>query len=160
MAYRPSKRRRHSISDTDLNLTPVMNLFMVIIPFLLLTAVFAKTAIIDTYLPQEGGGGGVSQTAAPKILIVKATEKGIELGGIGEGIFIPRVEGNLNYKQLSIELARLKNSHPDEEEAVLLFPPQIPYDHVVQIMDAARETTAENGIKKILFPAISLGENK
>ncbi|MBI3583186.1 MAG: biopolymer transporter ExbD [Nitrospinae bacterium] len=160
MAYRPSKRRRHSISDTDLNLTPVMNLFMVIIPFLLLTAVFAKTAIIDAYLPQESGNGGGSQTAAPKILIVKATEKGIELGGIGEGIFIPMLEGNLNYKQLSIELARLKNSHPDKEDAVLLFPPQIAYDHVVQIMDAARETTGENGIKKTLFPIISLGENK
>jgi len=36
VAYKPSKRRRHSISDMDLNLTPVMNLFMVIIPFLLL----------------------------------------------------------------------------------------------------------------------------
>ena len=76
MAYRPSKRRHHSISDTDLNLTPVMNLFMVIIPFLLLTAVFAKMAIIDTYLPQEGEGGGGNQAAPPKMLIVKVMEKG------------------------------------------------------------------------------------
>ncbi|OGV98494.1 MAG: hypothetical protein A3I04_04975 [Nitrospinae bacterium RIFCSPLOWO2_02_FULL_39_110] len=158
MAYRPSKRRHHSISDTDLNLTPVMNLFMVIIPFLLLTAVFAKMAIIDTYLPQEGEGGGGNQAAPPKMLIVKVMEKGIELGGIGEGIFIPRIEGKLNLRQLAAELFKLKDKYPKEEEAILLFDPQMPYDQVVQIMDTTRETS--EGTKRILFPLISLGENK
>lgn len=158
MAYRPSKRRHHSISDNDLNLTPVMNLFMVIIPFLLLTAVFAKTAIIDTYLPQESEGGKGNQATPPKILIVKVVEKGIELGGVGDGIFIPKIEGKLNLKQLAAELVKLKDKYPKEEEAILLFDPQMPYEQVVQIMDTTRETT--EGTKRILFPTVSLGENK
>ena len=59
MSRRPTARRRLSSLSPDLDLIPVMNLFMVLIPFLLLTAVFAKTVAIDIYLPQiseEGAG--------------------------------------------------------------------------------------------------------
>jgi biopolymer transport protein ExbD len=163
VAYRPSKRRRHSILSEDINLTPILNIFMIIIPFLLLTAVFAKTSIIDIYLPQEVEGAKDDKSPqTAKVLTIKVTEKGFELGGIGEGMLIPRIEGNLNFNQLSAELLKLKHKHPDKEEVVLLFDPNTPYDLIVNIMDATRETTEViegKGVKRLLFPLVSLGEN-
>lgn len=162
MAYRPSKRRHtHSESD-DLNLTPMIDIFIIIIFFLLLTAVFAKTAIIDMYLPQEGGASAQSN-AVPEVLSIKVTEKGFELGGIGGGSVIPRTEGNLDFKELTKQLSGVKDKHPQKEDIVLLFDPGIQYDTVVKVMDACRETsenqTGETG-KRTLFPLVSLAENR
>lgn len=159
MARRPSKRRHSSLIGEDLNLTPVMNLFMIIIPFLLLTAVFAKTAIIDIYLPQEGQGDTGAANVVPEILTIKIAKIGFELGGIGKGVVIPKIDNsNLNFKQLTAELIKIKDRYPNKEDAVLLFEPDTLYDTVIKVMDACRETT--EGTKKTLFPFVSLGEDK
>jgi len=163
VAYRPSKRRRHSVLSEDINLTPILNIFMIIIPFLLLTAVFAKTSIIDIYLPQEGREAKDNMSSqALQILTVKVTEIGFELDGIGNGILIPRIGKNLNFKQLTTELIKLKDKNPDKEEVVLLFDPNTPYDLIVNIMDTTREATEiieGKSVKRPLFPLVSLGEN-
>ncbi len=43
------KSRRSA--EAEINITPVMNIFVILIPFLLLTATFVKIAIIDLSLP-------------------------------------------------------------------------------------------------------------
>ena len=140
MAYRPSKRRHHSILAEDINLIPILNIFMIIIPFLLLTAVFTKTSIIDIYLPQEGQEAKDNKfSQIPQILTVKVMEMGFELGGMGNGILIPKMGGNLDFKQLANELRKLKDKYPDEEDVVLLFDPNVSYDLIINVMDATRE---------------------
>lgn len=155
MAYRPSKRRHLESSREDLNLTPVLNIFIIIIPFLLLTAVFAKTAIIDIYLPQETGSFQQAGAAAAT-LSVNVAESGFKLGGIGNGVTIPKVGNRYNYRQLSQELAKIKDRYPQKEDIVLLIEPHLPYETTIKVMDAARETS--DGVKKSLFPLVSLGE--
>lgn len=160
MSHRPSKRshfRQHE--ETELNLLPMMNMFIIIISFLMTTAVFAKMAIVDVYLPQEGGGnGGQATSGAPAILTVSVLENGFEMGGVGGGRLIPRKDGNLDYRQLTEELVKIKGSYPDKEDAILLFPAGMPYDTVIKVMDATRETSERP--KKSLFPMLSLGEVK
>lgn len=161
MSYKPSRRGHSQHEETELNLLPMMNMFIIIISFLMTTAIFAKTALIDVYLPQEsggGGGGGLAASAPPAILTVSTTEKGFQLDGIGGGRFIPKKGGNLDYSQLTAELSRLKERYPDKEDAILLFPAGMPYHIVVKVMDASRET--EDRPKKPLFPLVSLGEVK
>lgn len=159
MSYKPSRRGHSQHEETELNLLPMMNMFIIIISFLMTTAIFAKTALIDVYLPQEsGGGGGQAASAPPAILTVSTTEKGFQLDGIGGGRLIPKKGANLDYSQLTAELSRLKESYPDKEDAILLFPAGMPYDIVVKVMDASRET--EERPKKTLFPLVSLGEVK
>ncbi|MEK6726687.1 MAG: biopolymer transporter ExbD [Deltaproteobacteria bacterium] len=163
MSYKPSRRGHSQHEETELNLLPMMNMFIIIISFLMTTAIFAKTALIDVYLPQEGSGGGTGSGgqaayAPPAILTVSTTEKGFELGGIGGGRFIPKKGGNLDYSQLTADLLMLKQSYPDKEDAILLFPPEMSYDIVVKVMDASRET--EERPKQTLFPLASLGEVK
>ncbi len=159
----PSKRRHHSILAEDINLIPILNIFMIIIPFLLLTAVFTKTSIIDIYLPQEGQEAKDNKfSQIPQILTVKVMEMGFELGGIGNGILIPKMGGNLDFKQLANELRKLKDKYPDEEDVVLLFDPNVSYDLIINVMDATREISdviEGKTVKKLLFPLVSLGEN-
>lgn len=161
MSHRPSKRSHfQQHEETELNLLPMMNMFIIIISFLMTTAVFAKMAIVDVYLPQEGGGSGGPATAAvPAILTVSVLEKGFEMGGVGGGRLVPKKsDGTLDYKQLTEELVKIKGSYPNKEDAILLFPAGMPYDTVVKVMDATRETSERP--KKSLFPMLSLGEVK
>jgi len=140
-----------------------MNIFMIIIPFLLLTAAFARTAIIDIYLPQEES---VVTTASPEkisgVLTVNIKEHGFEVGGIIKRKLIPRLEGKLNFKKLQGELLKIKAKNPEQQEVILLFDPEVSYELVIKVMDATREAT-ENvdgvAVKRVLFPYASLGEN-
>lgn len=157
MSHRPSSRRRSLHSRHELDIIPILNVFMIIVPFLLLTAVFAKTAIIDIYLPKENQEEPEDiNDKPPEILTIEITANGFELGGIGDGVIITGTKDNLNYKQLTIELVKIKDKHPQKEEVVLLFDPNTSYDTVVKVMDATRETT--EGTKRLLFPFVSLGE--
>jgi biopolymer transport protein ExbD len=51
MAHRPSKRSRHEVDDIQPNITPMMNLMVVLIPLLLSTAEFVRLGIIELNLP-------------------------------------------------------------------------------------------------------------
>ncbi|MBI5599350.1 MAG: biopolymer transporter ExbD [Deltaproteobacteria bacterium] len=167
MAFKPSKKRHRHIVGAELNLTPIMNVFVIIIPFLLLAAVFAKTAIIDIYLPQEREAQAKSDKSQPSenlgILAVQVSSRGFMLGGIGNGAFIPKNGGAYDYEALSKELVKVKERHPKNEEVIILLEPDLSYDIVVQVMDSARDATVTRDGKQTiytLFPVVSLGENR
>ncbi len=148
----------------DLNIIPLLNVFVIIIPFLLLTAVFARTAIIDILLPGESGAAASTSPAEEgRFLTVKVTGKGFRLGGIGRGRFIPKKNGRLDFEALTDRLVKLKDRYPQVEEVAILFDPDVSYDLVIKVMDSAREAyTVKDGkrIRRILFPVVSLGENR
>lgn len=158
MSFRPSKRRHARHLEEEISLTSLMDMITILVVFLLVTAVFAKTAVIDTYLPQEGEAEVGASAAAPAVLVINVTETGFELGGLGEEITIPKRGGNFDFRLLTTELIKLKDRYPDKEEAILLFSPNTLYDTVIKVMDAARETT--EGSRRKLFPMASLGESR
>ena len=74
MAARPSVRRRRNEFNGEVNLIPLMNVFCILIPFLLLTAVFVQLSVIDTQLPTSGstatpvpGNDSPTPTPPPKL---------------------------------------------------------------------------------------------
>ena len=107
MAQRRIRRQHHSHGAEDLNLTPMIDIFMIIIFFLLLTTVLVKTAIINVYLPQEQSASH-SGGAPSEVLIVRVSERGFELGGVGSGILIPKNGAGLDYMELNRKLAGIK----------------------------------------------------
>lgn len=139
-----------------------MNLFMVLVPFLLLTAVFAKTAAIDIYLPQISEGEA-AKSAPREVLTVRLNKNGFAFGGLGRSIApVEKKNDAYDFETLSERLLELKKNHPDKDEVVLLFDPATPYELVIKLMDATREAvTKESGIpaRKRLFPLVSVGEN-
>ena len=155
MPHRPSKKRHARFLQQELSLTSLMDMITILVVFLLVTAVFAKTAVIETYLPQEGRIEAVpSADKAPEVLVVITTVNGFNLGGLGEGS-IPKKGGDYDYRLLTMELIKLKDRHPDKEEVILIFSPDTSYDTVVRVMDATRETTEDP--RRRLFPLASLG---
>ncbi len=58
--------RRRDRQESDLDLTPVMNIFLILIPFLLLTAVFVKIAVLELSLPNLERQGAVAQQQEEK----------------------------------------------------------------------------------------------
>ena len=140
MARKPSRRRHKDFLGTDINLIPVMNLFMVLIPFLLLTAVFANTTIIDIRLPQEKMKASEKKNiTADDILTVHVTPTGFRFSGLGKHLSaINKKGGSYDFDALSKALSSLKDSHKSSEEVILMFQPETPYETVIKSMDATR----------------------
>lgn len=136
MARRHHYRRRQTAS-ADLDMTTFMNLMVVLVPFLLMTAVFSRINVVELTLPSATGGAAA---ADPKFrLEVIVRETGIELSN-GEAVIaaIPKVEGAYDLAMLSQMVMTLKQDYPESNEASVLLEPEIEYDHLIQVMDVVR----------------------
>ncbi|HDP99414.1 MAG TPA: biopolymer transporter ExbD [bacterium] len=173
MAFKPSERSSRTAEDVELNMTPVMNLMVVLIPLLLSSAVFVKIGVIDLNLP-PAVGANVSQLEAPKEsekkldLAVSITDNGFYISSSIEIVrtadrstpSIPLAnDGSLNYSALSEKLYEIKqkalDQFPDVDRIVIQAEPDIHYQVLVNTMDAAREITIDSQ-KFVLFPEVSL----
>lgn len=140
MAFPASKRRYATGVSTNINIIPVMNLFTSLIPFLLLCAVFASTAVLELSLPpaqEEGVGlnGGTEETES-LTLTIAVMKDGFRIGGTGTILpLIPKKDNNYNYESLKEQLKKIKQTFPTQEDIIILSEPQIVYDLVIQVMD-------------------------
>lgn len=156
MAFRPSQRRNKPNYILDLNMAPLMSLFVALIPMLLLTAMFQKVGIVNLYLPTleeallQDSAGDPSQDFT---LAVTVTLKEISLMKDHEVLLTENVESGLKLDRLIGELVTLKDEFPDKRDAVLLLDGEILYETIIDIMDAVRV----KGDRE-LFPDISLAD--
>lgn len=155
-----SKRRREETSGLDV--TTFMNLMVVLVPFLLISAVFSRVTIMELNVPTSAGKAALN---APNFAIeVIVRKKGFEIAnGSSVEAAIPKKDGHYDMQMLHEMLARLKARYPAKDDATVLMEPDIEYDYLIQAMDAVRgaEVRAEGSaeVKKIvLFPNISIGD--
>jgi hypothetical protein len=69
--------------------------------------------------------------------------------------------GQYNIAGLSDYLQRVKVKYPEKTDATLLLEPEIPYDLLVQVMDAVRIVEQRQGTTLVqgeLFPNVSIGD--
>ncbi|HEX5763959.1 MAG TPA: biopolymer transporter ExbD [Woeseiaceae bacterium] len=159
-----SSRRsgRRNSETAELNITVFMNLMVILVPFLLITAVFSRVAILELNLP-----GASDETVAPEEqtfqLEITVRESGIEVGDRNLGALgvYPSAAGGYDFEALSTKLAEIKKSYPAKTDASILLEADIPYDTLVQVMDRVRvsETVLGDAIVRTdLFPDISIGD--
>jgi biopolymer transport protein ExbD len=156
------RTRRLRKQGAHLEITAFINLIVVLVPFLLSTAVFTRLAVMDMQLPAQQSA--VEQLKGNdlqlEVVIRKdALEVGDRIGGLIQRIERHR-EGH-DVKALQTLLVMVKGKFPDKREATVLAEPETSYDQVVQVMDAMRGTfTTQNGklVRAELFPAISIGD--
>lgn len=158
-------RRRHyrakSKAPPELDITTFLNLMVVLVPFLLITAVFSRVSIMELDIP-AGSGGAIDK---PKVTIeVIARKNRLELGN-GQGVIarLPNVDGKYDLARLSKYLMKIKANYPNKTDATILIEPDIEYDDMVKVMDATRVAEIKNeGNAEVnqvaLFPDMSLGE--
>ena len=145
-----------------MNITSFMNLMVVLVPFLLITAVFSRITILELSVPTASGGSHVVKpNFAIEVIVRKA---GLELAnGSSVVASIPNQVGEYDLEKLTKILLRLKSDYPEKDDATVLMEPDIQYDHLIRVMDTLREAEIpEEGSgelrKMALFPKISIGD--
>ena len=161
MTRRHHKRRGRE-ETPGLDVTTFLNLMVVLIPFLLISAVFSRVTIMELSIPDSSGGPSLNQPNLNIEVIVRKTGLEIANGNSVEAA-IPNKEGQYDMDLLSRILVRLKERYPNKEDATVLMEPYIEYDYLIQIMDAVRGTRvkvagSEEAQKMVLFPNISIGD--
>jgi biopolymer transport protein ExbD len=157
-SLRQRRARRQGQDDNSLNITPFMNLMVVLIPFLLTGVVFSRLAVLDLNLPTTASAQAATPPAQePFRLIVAMHQDGISVRG--SGLDVTRLalqDGTYDLQGLTAVLQRVKASYPQEKSVILLSEPDVPYASLVEVMDVCREA----GPSQELFPDISIGEVK
>jgi biopolymer transport protein ExbD len=165
MARRYRNKRVKEELDTDimhlLNLTPLMDIFTVLVVFLLITAVFMSVTIQELSVPTTSGGAVERPNFAIEVIVRKA---GLEIAnGSTVEARIPKKDEKYDIDLLSKLLVRLKAQYPQKEDATILMEPKIEYDNLIQVMDAVRSAEvrtegSEEVSNIVLFPKIALGD--
>ena len=154
--------RRHNVETAELNITAFMNLMVILVPFLLITAVFSRLAILELHLP-----GSSTEPAEQQELVfqleVTVRESQIEVGDRNLGALgvYPNADDGYDYEALTAKLSEIKDNYPEKTDVSILLESEIPYDTLVQVMDRVRvaEIVEDDGVRrKDLFPDISIGD--
>ena len=157
-------RRSHlSQQPAEVNITAFMNLMVILVPFLLITAVFSRITVLDMNLPAAGDPSAAKNEPPPLQLEVIVRKEGLEVGDRERGLLkqIPVAEEGVDLAELSELLQQIKARHPDEKAVTLLLEEDIPYERLVALMDTLRVVRVEKDGESTLaelFPAISIGD--
>lgn len=155
--------KRRSPEDVELEMTTFMNLMVVLIPFLLLTAVFSKITIQEMDLP-TAAGAAAAQIKPPVTIEVLIRKNAIQIGnGTSVQVTIPKTDGNYDFQKLSESLLPLKQANQDKEDVAVLLEPDIDYATLIGVMDAVKVLSVkapgqEKPTKTTLFPQVSIGD--
>jgi biopolymer transport protein ExbD len=136
MARRHHYKRRTKDAH-ELDVTTFLNLMVVLVPFLLITAVFSRLTIVELNLPSSAGGATNAEEGFQPEVIVR--ENGIEITN-GKVVIaaIPNKDEDFDLETLSDYMVELKQTYPEQDAASVLMEAQIPYDYLIQVMDIVR----------------------
>lgn len=165
MSFEPSKRRHTGDTEMEpLNLIPIMNLLTILIPFLTLSAVFMRIAVLPTTLPSAADSTDApleqkeekKEEDKPRLnLTVSILSNGFDIAGAG-GVLgggpdgqptIPLKNGKYDFEALTEKLVEIKKKYPEEKDCILI--PEmdldgsgqrkdIEYQTIIDAMDAIR----------------------
>lgn len=181
MAYKPSARGLSDDLEMALDIRPVMNLMVVLIPLLIAGAEWVKLSIIEINVPPSKGPSGSEGESAENEIKEQETRLGLKIAIANEGITIgnaatllegeegeggPTIpigeDGKYDYKKLREKLIEIKKKikgkdFKDENRAVLTASANIEYQVIINVMDNIQ--TYENDKKELLplFPQVNFG---
>jgi len=135
-----TRKNYREIVENDLEIMPLMNLFVAMIPMLLISAVFLNVTVIDMKAPPD---------------VTDATDNGDKKENLALAITIKSdyfvVEGHRLAKrviqlsdddadaQLANALAEVVAAHPDNQDIMIISQPDTHYGDIVAVMDISRE---------------------
>jgi biopolymer transport protein ExbD len=184
MAYKPSLRRTTQITEASLEIRPVMNLMVCLIPLLLAGSVWTKLAIKQLNLPPKTAGGpGTAEMEKPVEiekrlgLNVIISKEGFYIGSAsgflqigtqpqtaGVPPTIPLLaDGALDYETLQTKLKEIKEKvqttdFTDKNAIIVTAEADIPYKYLIKTMDYVAMYLDQDASIKELFPQIIIGQ--
>jgi biopolymer transport protein ExbD len=156
-------RRTGSSELPEINITAFMNLMVILVPFLLITAVFSRITILELNLPAAAAAAQSQQDKQALQLEVIVRKDSIEVGDLSGGLLrrIDITSSGHDLHQLSDLLQAIKARFPDKLDATLLLEADVQYETVVAVMDKVRAASvvqAGSVLQAELFPEISIGD--
>jgi biopolymer transport protein ExbD len=154
-------RRRLTKQPGEMNITAFMNLMVILVPFLLITAVFSRMTILELNLPPASSSS--QDTKQELQLEVTIRRNALEVGDRRTGL-IKRIDNGAqgyDFKMLSHVMQEIKARFPDKLNATILSEPETSYDVLVQTMDAVRvaDVVQAGSVTRVeLFPDVSIGD--
>ena len=157
------RRRRKAQEDTELDITSFMNLMIILVPVLLISMVFNQITVLDLRLPLEEELKAQDLDPDELSLEVIIRENGFKVNlGPLKIESIGKKDGKFDVKQLSMVLQTMKKKlGNDRKDIVILSEPNIDYQVIVAVIDAAKSfqaVVAASVVNAVLFPDVSLGD--
>jgi biopolymer transport protein ExbD len=160
-SYQNRKLERHSRRPAELLLVPMIDIFTVLVTFLLMTAVFSRTVILQLNLPASQTEFKDPPPGLQLEVMVRKDLLQVADRNTGPLATLPNTAGGYDYDALTEYLKRVKAKFPEKTDASILLEADTPYDTLVQVMDRVRVFEVNQGMTSVqaeLFPDISIGD--
>ena len=158
-------RKKRSSGPAELDITAFMNLMVILVPFLLISAVFSRITILELDLPAPGSVNQQDNKDEPEKLQLEVILRKdvIEIGDRKRGLLklVEVTPDDSHLQQISDMLQQIKARLPDKQDITLLLETDIEYERLVEMMDTLRVAQVEQDDEMItaeLFPVISIGD--
>jgi biopolymer transport protein ExbD len=160
-SYQYRKLERHTRKPAELLLVPMIDIFTVLVTFLLMTAVFSRTVILQLNLPPPQTEFKEPPPGLQLEVMVRKDQLMVADRNSGPLHAVPNTTSGYDYDGLVEYLKFVKTKFPEKTEASILLEPDTAYDTLVQVMDHVRVFEAGEGVNTVqaeLFPDISIGD--
>jgi len=161
LARRQARNHARYRGRNEINIVPMLDIFTILVFFLIFTAVFSRTHIVELNLPAQSS----EPLTLPEGLVLEVVVRkdGLVVQNKNSGPLqpLPNTAQGYDFDGLSAYLSRVKARFPEMKAATVLLEQDIPYDTIVGTMDAVRSyegTLDGKPARGELFPQISLGD--
>jgi len=161
IARRQARNHARYKGRNDINIVPMLDIFTILVFFLIFTAVFSKTHIVEMNLPAQSS----EPLSLPEGLVLEIVVRkdGLVVQDKNSGPLqpFPNNEQGYDFDGLNSYLTRVKARFPELKSATVLLEQNIPYDTIIATMDAVKSyegTLDGQPARGELFPQISLGD--
>ncbi|HTO89581.1 MAG TPA: biopolymer transporter ExbD [Candidatus Sulfotelmatobacter sp.] len=139
MARRSRRRQRAKPHVAgEIELMPMMNVFISIIPLLLMSAAFVQVSVIQASLPSaEAVAAPANETPLDLTIFIRRDAYAVQGNGMGT-LAYPRGDAAAAASQLSDALRDIVAAHPGTKEVRIVSEPTTRYEEIIQVMDIAR----------------------
>lgn len=167
--YKPSEARQQKgqTAPQEPNLVPIMNLFLTIIPFMLMMVVVSQVSLIALNFSQgEGGGGGPGAGGSGAEVLEKVEihtmgkvfqqnnqflgmeirEKGLDIKRI------PAVNDNYDYQAMDLAIKDLRSRKPNLTEVTVVMYPDVLFQDLMRTIDICKS----NGLTSVNYKAAAV----
>jgi biopolymer transport protein ExbD len=161
MSARMRARRRER---PEIDVTAFLNLMVVLIPFLLLSAAFSQLSIFELYLPGESeSASNLEEPSEDMQLQILLLDDQVIVNDSNRGPLLAvshLADGDIDMPAVQGKLIEIKLGNPEATQIAILSTPQMDYEQIIEVMDGVRAVVVrEEGVATLreLFPNIALG---
>lgn len=150
------RKRRHREKFTEPDLTSFMNLMVIMIPSLLINAVFTQVSIVNVDQPGDGSPASAAVAKPPPLTLdIQVYPDRLVVNNRGQGV-LGTVKAQ-DFVHLNTLLRQIKQQYPTVKNATLRVDPDVDYQHIISTVDAVRMgASTQTGQTYALFPEIQL----